>query len=108
MRIHFIAIGGAIMHSLAIQLKRQGHIVTGSDDVIYEPARSNLLKNNLLPKQEGWDVSRISHVIDLILVGMHAKLDNPELLMAQKLNLKLLSFPEYIFNYSINPIYIIR
>ena len=102
MRIHFIAIGGAIMHSLAIQLKRQGHIVTGSDDVIYEPARSNLLKNNLLPKQEGWDVSRISDVIDLILVGMHAKLDNPELLMAQKLNLKLLSFPEYIFNYSIN------
>ena len=102
MRIHFIAIGGAIMHSLAIELKKMGHIVTGSDDLIYEPAKSNLLKHDLLPNQEGWSTHNIDLNIDLVILGMHAKLDNPELLLTQKLNIPLMSFPEYIFEYSRN------
>ena len=60
MRIHFIAIGGAIMHSLAIELKKMGHLVTGSDDIIYEPAKSNLLEYNLLPNQDGWNSKNIT------------------------------------------------
>ncbi|MAQ70451.1 MAG: peptidoglycan synthetase [Flavobacteriales bacterium] len=100
MRIHFIAIGGAIMHSLAIELKKMGHTVTGSDDVIYEPAKSNLLKYNLLPDEEGWYPDNIHLNIDLVILGMHAKLDNPELLLTQKMNIPLMSFPEYIFEYS--------
>ena len=100
MRIHFIAIGGAIMHSLAIELKKMGHIVTGSDDLIYEPAKSNLLKYNLLPNKEGWHADNIHVNIDLVILGMHAKLDNLELLLTQRMNIPIMSFPEYIFQYS--------
>ena len=96
MRIHFIAIGGAIMHSLAIELKKSGHNITGSDDVIYEPAKSNLLDHKLLPLKEGWNKDNITTKLDLVILGMHAKLDNPELLHAKKLNIRIYSFPEFI------------
>lgn len=100
MNIHFIAIGGSIMHSLAIELKRHGHIITGSDDFIYDPAKSNLNKYNLLPKEFGFCISNIHDKLDLVILGMHAKIDNPELLEAQKKNITISSFPEFIFNYS--------
>ena len=102
MKIHFIAIGGAIMHSLAIELHKIGHIVSGSDDCIYNPAKTNLEKHNLLPKKEGWNPEAIDNEIDLIILGMHAKKDNPELLKSNSLGLKVLSFPEFIYNYSKN------
>ena len=100
MKIHFIAIGGSIMHSLAIELKKNGYIVTGSDDLIREPSKSNLRDHNLLPIKEGWDVTNISNDIDVVILGMHAKKNNPELLQAQKYNLKIMSFPEFIYNES--------
>ena len=100
MRIHFIAIGGVIMHSLAIELKQQGHIVTGSDDEIYEPSRTNLLRFDLLPTAFGWNPQNINSEIDLVILGMHAKKNNPELIEAQNYRLPILSFPEYIANYS--------
>ena len=102
MKIHFIAIGGAIMHSLAIELHKIGHIVSGSDDCIYNPAKANLEKHNLLPQKEGWNPEAIDNEIDLIILGMHAKKDNPELLKSNSLGLKVVSFPEFIYNYSKN------
>jgi len=102
MKIHFIAIGGAIMHSLAIELDKIGHIVSGSDDCIYNPAKTNLEKHNLLPQKEGWNPEAIDNEIDLIILGMHAKKDNPELLKSNSLGLKVVSFPEFIYNYSKN------
>ena len=102
MKIHFIAIGGAIMHSLAIELHKIGHIVTGSDDCIYNPAKTNLEKHNLLPHKEGWNPETIDNEIDLIILGMHAKKDNPELLKSNSLGLKVSSFPEFIYDYSKN------
>jgi UDP-N-acetylmuramate: L-alanyl-gamma-D-glutamyl-meso-diaminopimelate ligase len=94
-RIHLIAIGGAIMHNLAIALKRKGHHVTGSDDAIYDPAKTNLKENNLLPKI-GWNEDEITSDIDVVILGMHARKDNPELLKAKHLGLKIMSFPEFI------------
>ena len=102
MKIHFIAIGGAIMHSLAIELHKIGHTVSGSDDCIYNPAKTNLEKHNLLPQKEGWNPEAIDNEIDLIILGMHAKKDNPELLKSNSLGLKVVSFPEFIYNYSKN------
>ena len=102
MNIHFIAIGGSVMHSLAIELKNNGHKITGSDDIIYDPAKSNLVINQLLPKKNGWDTKNISSDLDLVILGMHAKNDNPELLEAQKKKITIVSFPEFIFNYSKN------
>jgi UDP-N-acetylmuramate: L-alanyl-gamma-D-glutamyl-meso-diaminopimelate ligase len=96
MIIHLIAIGGSIMHNLAMELQALGHRVTGSDDEIYEPALSRLSASGLLPQQMGWDASRVSEDIDLIILGMHAQLDNPELQKAQELGLRIESFPEYI------------
>ena len=93
--IHLIAIGGAIMHNLAIALKQSGYRVSGSDDAIFDPAKSNLEKAGLLPKP-GWDSSRISNEIDEIILGMHAKKDNPELLKAQELGIPVKSFPEFV------------
>ena len=101
-RIHFIAIGGSVMHNLAIALKNQGHTVTGSDDEIFEPSRSALDKNGLLPKSEGWNPTLLDNSIDAVILGMHAKKDNPELLKAQQLGLKIYSFPEYIYNHSVD------
>ena len=96
MRIHFIAIGGSAMHNLAIALHRKGNQVTGSDDVIYEPSRSRLQKEGLLPQSLGWDASRIDASIDAIILGMHAKADNPEL-AAKALTLPIYSYPEYLY-----------
>src|SRR5687767_14037308 len=99
MRIHLIATGGAIMHNLAIACHKKRYHVTGSDDIIYEPARSRLSKYGLLPV-EGWNADRITNEIDLVILGMHAKPDNPELLKAQDLGIPIQSFPEFIFNES--------
>lgn len=101
-RIHFIAIGGSVMHNLAIALKNQGHTVSGSDDEIFEPSRSALEKSGLLPKTEGWNPDKIDNSLDVVILGMHAKKDNPELLKAQQLGLKIYSFPEYIYNHSVD------
>ncbi len=95
--IHFIAIGGAVMHQLALALHRQGHKVTGSDDEINDPARSNLAAAGILPDAEGWHPDRITPETDAIVLGMHAKADNPELLAAQSFNIPIYSFPEYIY-----------
>lgn len=100
MRCHFISIGGSIMHSLAISMHQQGWRVTGSDDEIFEPAKSNLERYGLLPKQIGWQPDNITSDIDIVVLGMHAKIDNPELLKAQELNLKIVSFPEFIYENS--------
>lgn len=107
MRYHFISIGGSIMHSLAIAMHLKGATVTGSDDEIFEPAKSNLDKYNLLPSNIGWDSSKITKDIDIVILGMHAKEDNPELLKAQELNLKIMSFPEFIYENSKDKIRIV-
>src|ERR1043165_2225598 len=99
-RIHFIAIGGAIMHQLAIALHRKGNIVTGSDDEIADPARSNLAAAGLLPGQDGWHPGKITKDIDAIVLGMHAKEDNPELVAAQALGIPVYSFPQYVYELS--------
>lgn len=96
MRVHFIAIGGSIMHNLAIALAKKGYLVSGSDDHIYEPSRTNLDQEGLLP-EAGWDPSRITADIDAVVLGMHAKEDNPELLKAQELGIRIYSYPEFIY-----------
>lgn len=97
MKVHFIAIGGSAMHNLAIALHQKGYEVTGSDDVIFEPSSSRLAKYGILPAQEGWDVANIQPDLDAVILGMHARIDNPELLKAQELGLKIYSYPEYIY-----------
>jgi UDP-N-acetylmuramate: L-alanyl-gamma-D-glutamyl-meso-diaminopimelate ligase len=99
-KYHFIAIGGSVMHNLAIALKQAGHQVTGSDDEIYEPSRSVLQKYALLPPEEGWHPGRVTADLDAVILGMHAKKDNPELLKAQQLGIAVYSFPEFIYNQS--------
>jgi UDP-N-acetylmuramate: L-alanyl-gamma-D-glutamyl-meso-diaminopimelate ligase len=101
-KIHFIAIGGSVMHSLAVALKEAGHHVTGSDDEAFEPSRSALAKHGLLPEKEGWTPEKLDASIDLVILGMHARPDNPELLQAKKLGLTIKSFPEYIYEQSID------
>ncbi len=100
MRIHLIAIGGSAMHNMAIALKKKGYDISGSDDEIFEPSKSRLDDNHLLPSKIGWDENRITKDIDAVILGMHAKPDNPELIKAQKLGLKVYSYPEYIYNQS--------
>lgn len=100
MKIHLIAIGGAVMHNLALALKQNENIVTGSDDEIYEPAHSRLKKAGLLPDTEGWSADRITPDLDIVILGMHARKDNPELLKAQELGLNIQSFPEFIYNHA--------
>ena len=99
-RIHFIAIAGSVMHNLAIALRQAGHEVTGSDDEIFEPARGALSKNSLLPAKEGWYPEKITPALDVVMLGMHARKDNPELLRAQELGLKIHSFPDYVYERS--------
>ena len=99
-RIHFIAIGGSVMHNLAITLKQAGHEVTGSDDEIFEPARSTLAKHGILPDKEGWQPEKLNKEIEVVMLGMHANKDNPELVKAQELGLRILSFPDYIYEQS--------
>ncbi|WP_207427495.1 UDP-N-acetylmuramate--L-alanine ligase [Pedobacter sp. SYSU D00535] len=100
MRIHFIAVGGSAMHNMAIALSKKGNEVTGSDDAIYEPSRSRLSKQGILPAQMGWFPENITPDIDAVVLGMHARVDNPELLRAQELGLKVYSYPEYIYEQS--------
>ncbi|MFN0200346.1 MAG: UDP-N-acetylmuramate--L-alanine ligase [Bacteroidia bacterium] len=102
MKVHFIAIGGAVMHSLAIALKQAGHEVTGSDDKIFDPAKSRLTQYELLPLTEGWDENRITSDLDAVILGMHAFEDNPELAKAKALGLKIYSYPEFIYEQSKN------
>jgi UDP-N-acetylmuramate: L-alanyl-gamma-D-glutamyl-meso-diaminopimelate ligase len=99
-KIHFIAIGGSVMHNLAIALKQQGHTITGSDDEIYEPSLSVLAHHGLLPAKQGWNPDLLDASYQAVILGMHAKKDNPELLKAQQLGLKVYSFPDYIFEHS--------
>ncbi len=107
MQIHFIAVGGSVMHQLAIALARKGYQVSGSDDEIFEPARSNLQKRGILPEKTGWMPEKIHAGLDAVILGMHAKEDNPELLKARQLKLKIYSFPEYIFQESRNKIRVV-
>ena len=99
-QIHFIAIGGAVMHQLAIALLKKGNTISGSDDEINDPARTNLRLAGILPAQNGWFPEKIHSGLDAIVLGMHARADNPELLEAQKLGIKIYSFPEYIYEVS--------
>ncbi|MCC6816590.1 MAG: peptidoglycan synthetase [Saprospiraceae bacterium] len=95
-RVHLIAIGGSIMHNLALALHSQGFIVSGSDDQIYEPARSRLQNRGICPEKEGWYPDKINNDLSFVVLGMHAKSDNPELIRAQEIGLKLYSFPEFV------------
>lgn len=102
MKIHFIAIGGSAMHNLAIALSRKGYEITGSDDEIFEPSRSRLAAHGILPEEEGWHPEKLSGEIDAVILGMHARGDNPELLRAQELGLPVFSYPEYLYEHSKN------
>ena len=100
--LHFIAIGGAAMHNLALALHHKGYHVTGSDDAIFEPSKSRLQKHGLLPEEMGWFPEKITSDIEAIILGMHAKADNPELLKAKELGLKIYSYPEFLYEQSKN------
>src|ERR1044072_75150 len=100
--IHFIAIGGAIMHQLAIALQKKGYKITGSDDEINDPAKSNLAAAGILPEVHGWYPEKITKDLDAIVLGMHAKGDNPELLKAKELGIPIYSFPQYMYEVSKN------
>ncbi len=100
MRIHFIAIGGSAMHNLALAMHDKGYQVTGSDDSVFEPSKGRLAKAGILPHEFGWFPEKIHGDLDAIILGMHARKDNPELIRAQELNLKVYSYPEFIYNQS--------
>ena len=102
MRVHFISIGGAVMHNMALALHSMGYTVSGSDDEIFEPALSRLKAEGLLPDNYGWDEGRITSNIDFIILGMHARAENPELIKAKSIGLKIYSFPEYVYEHSKN------
>jgi UDP-N-acetylmuramate: L-alanyl-gamma-D-glutamyl-meso-diaminopimelate ligase len=101
-KIHIISIGGAAMHNIAIALKNEGHTITGSDDEIYNPSKSKLENAGLLPDKIGWDESNITPDLDFIILGMHARKNNPELKKAQELGIKIYSYPEFIYSISKN------
>mgnify|MGYP000066292347 CR=1 FL=1 len=100
MRVHFIAIGGSAMHNLAIALSRKGYQVTGSDDEIFEPSRSRLERQGILPDSIGWNASCITSELEAVILGMHAREDNPELIRAKELGLPIFSYPEYLYEQS--------
>ena len=102
MKVHFIAIGGSAMHNLAISLCKKGYYVSGSDDEIFEPSRSRLEKYKILPEKFGWFPDKITPKLDAIILGMHARNDNPELIRARELNLKIYSYPEYLYEQTKN------
>ena len=102
MQIHFIAIGGSAMHNLAMALHTKGYQITGSDDTIFEPSKSRLEAKGLLPNEFGWFPEKITEELDAVVLGMHAKADNPELLKAQELGLKIYSYPEFLYEQSKN------
>jgi len=99
-KIHFIAIGGAAMHNLALALKAKGYQITGSDDEIYEPSKSLLASHGVLPEEFGWFPEKITADLDAVILGMHAKADNPELMRAQELGLKIESYPSFLYEVS--------
>lgn len=107
MRVHFIAIGGSAMHNLAIALHLKGFIVTGSDDEIFEPSKSRLKQYGLLPEKEGWQPELITSELDAIILGMHARKDNPELLEAERQGLRIYSYPEYLYKQTKNKMRIV-
>jgi UDP-N-acetylmuramate: L-alanyl-gamma-D-glutamyl-meso-diaminopimelate ligase len=102
MRVHFIAIGGSAMHNLAIALNRKGYVVTGSDDEIFEPSRTRLERDGILPNKMGWDPTNITSNLDAVILGMHAREDNQELLRAKELKIPIFSYPEYLYEQSKN------
>lgn len=102
MRIHLIAIGGSAMHNMAIALHKKGFNVTGSDDAVFSPSKERLQKHGLLPAEMGWDENRISTEIDVVILGMHARNDNPELLKAKELGIQIYSYPEYVYEQTKN------
>lgn len=102
MKIHFIAIGGSAMHNLALALHHKGYAVSGSDDVIYEPSKGRLKAKGLLPEKFGWFPEKLHNDLDAVVLGMHAKPDNSELLKAQELGLKIYSYPEFLYEQSKN------
>lgn len=99
-KYHFIAIGGAVMHNLALALVKKGYQITGSDDEIYEPSRTRLENAGILPIEYGWYPDKITADLDGIILGMHARIDNPELIRAQELGVPVFSFPEFIYDQS--------
>ena len=99
-KVHFIAIGGSAMHNLAIALHRKGYEVTGSDDEIFEPSRTRLKNEGILPEKLGWHPEKLDESYESVILGMHARIDNPELLRAQELGLKVYSYPEYLYEQS--------
>lgn len=101
-KIHFIAIGGAAMHNLALALQLQGYQISGSDDEIYEPSKSLLAKHGILPDSFGWFPDKITSDLDCVIVGMHARTDNPELLKAQELGIRIESYPSFLYEHSKN------
>jgi UDP-N-acetylmuramate: L-alanyl-gamma-D-glutamyl-meso-diaminopimelate ligase len=101
-KVHFIAIGGSVMHNLAIALHKKGVEVSGSDDEIFEPSLGRLKENGILPDYSGWNPDKITSDLDAVILGMHARKDNPELLRAQELGIKIFSFPEYVYQHSKN------
>ena len=100
MKVHLIAIGGSAMHNMALALHHKGFEVSGSDDAIFEPSKSRLDSHGLLPDKMGWFPNKIHNDLDAIILGMHARIDNPELLRAQELNIPIFSYPEYIYEQS--------
>ena len=97
MKIHLIAIGGSAMHNMALALQKKGYEVTGSDDAIFDPSKSRLEKAGLLPDEMGWFPEKITADIEVVILGMHARDDNPELVKAQQIGLPIYSYPEYIY-----------
>jgi UDP-N-acetylmuramate: L-alanyl-gamma-D-glutamyl-meso-diaminopimelate ligase len=100
LRVHFIAIGGAAMHNIALDLHAQGHVVSGSDDEIYEPSLSRLKKAGIAPSAFGWNEANITPDIDIVVLGMHAREDNPELIKARELGLTIMSYPAFVYERS--------
>ncbi|MBW7868685.1 MAG: peptidoglycan synthetase [Brumimicrobium sp.] len=107
MKVHFIAIGGSAMHNLAIALSRKGANVTGSDDEIFEPSRGRLERQGILPQTIGWNADLITSDLDAVILGMHAREDNPELIRAKELNIPIFSYPEYLYEQSKDKIRIV-
>ncbi len=102
MRVHFIAIGGSAMHNLALALHQKGYTITGSDDEIFEPSRTRLEQKGILPPQTGWFPEKITNELDAVILGMHAREDNPELIRAKELGVKIYSYPEYLYEQTKN------
>ncbi|HET6243061.1 MAG: peptidoglycan synthetase [Bacteroidetes bacterium] len=107
MQIHFIAIGGSAMHNLALALHHKGYTISGSDDEIFEPSKTRLKNHGLLPEVDGWFPEKITKNTDAVILGMHARKDNPELERAKELGIKVFSYPEYIYEQTKNKIRVV-